>query len=252
MPALLEELALFIEPFLERELIVELGEPIKSGKEATVFRCRAHPRTGHSQLALKVYRPRTHRSFKHDAAYRQGTAVLRRGGGNTRQARALRAGSSFGRVLGTATWCGHEWEVLCRLHEAGLPVPTPVYATADAFLMELFTGADGSVAASVSAATIDGRSARRLFDSICRDVDDMLALHVVHADLSGYNILWNGESYRIIDFPQSVDPRFNVDAERLLARDLGNVAQTCARFAEMPDAGALARDMWLRFERGET
>lgn len=59
MPALLEELALFIEPFFERELIVELGEPIKSGKEATVFRCHAHPRTGHSQLALKVYRPRT-------------------------------------------------------------------------------------------------------------------------------------------------------------------------------------------------
>ena len=94
MPALREELALFIEPFFERELIVELGEPIKSGKEATVFLCRAHPRTGHSQLALKVYRPRTHRSFKHDATYRQGTAVLRRGGGNTRQARALRAGSS--------------------------------------------------------------------------------------------------------------------------------------------------------------
>lgn len=41
MPMLREELALFIEPFLERELIVELGEPIKSGKEATVFLCRA-------------------------------------------------------------------------------------------------------------------------------------------------------------------------------------------------------------------
>ncbi len=190
MPALLEELALFIEPFLERELVVELCEPIESGKEATVFRCRAHPRTGHSQLALEVYRPRTHRSFEHDAAYREGTAVLRRAGGNTRQARALRSGSSFGRELGNATWCGHEWEVLNRLHEAGLPVLAPVHATADAFLMELFTGA--------------------------------------------------------------VDPRFHADAERLLVRDIGNVAHACARFADVPDAETIARDMWLRFERGET
>lgn len=61
MPALLEELAPFIAPFLEQELVVELGEPIKSGKEATVFRCRTHPRTGYDELALEVYRPRTQR-----------------------------------------------------------------------------------------------------------------------------------------------------------------------------------------------
>lgn len=252
MPALLDELAPFIAPFLEQELVVELGEPIKSGKEATVFRCRAHPRTGYDQLALKVYRPRTHRSFKRDASYRDGSAILRRGEGNTRHARALRAGSTFGRELGSATWCGHEWEVLCRLHAAGVPVPKPVHLVGGAFLMELFTRVDGRVASPLASAMLDASSARRLFDALCRDVEDMLALHVVHADLSAYNVMWNGEQYRIIDLPQSVDPRFNGEAERLLTRDLENVASACARAGgEVPDAVAIARDMWRRYQNGE-
>jgi RIO kinase 1 len=247
----LEGFQSIVQPFLDLELIWELGEPIKSGKEATVFRCAAHPRTGHTELALKVYRPRTSRSFKHDSVYREGSTALRFGGGNTRVARALRAGTSFGRSVQGSTWCGREWEVLCRLHEAGLRVPAPVHVESDAILMELFACADGSVAPQLGTAHLDPQSAADLFHAICIDIEDMLALHVLHGDLSPYNILWNGDAYRIIDFPQAVDPRFNSNAQQLLVRDLENVACFCSRFGDVPDARDVAADLWLRFQQGE-
>lgn len=230
-----------IRPFLEADLVVEVGEALKSGKEATVFHCIAHPRTGYAELALKVYRPRSRRSFKQEALYREGSTIHRIAGGNTRQARALRSGSAFGREVEGATWCGHEWEVLCTLHEAGLPVPAPVHHTEHAILMELFA------APTLHVARLDPAIAAQLFAAICNDVEHMLALHVLHGDLSPYNILWDGETYRIIDFPQAVDPRFNSHAPRLLARDLENLA----RFLGQPDGAAIAADMWSRFERGE-
>jgi RIO kinase 1 len=251
MSTTLEGFASVVQPFLDLELVLQLGDPIKSGKEATVFRCVAHPKTGHDALALKVYRPRAHRSFKDDSAYREGSTILRFGGGNTRAARAMRDGTGFGRRVQGSTWCGREWEVLCRLHEAGLPVPAPVHVEEDAILMELFASADGAVAPQLSTARLDESAASDVFHAICGDVEDMLALNVLHGDLSPYNILWNGDAYRIIDFPQAMDPRFNSNAQQFLARDLENVAQFCARFGDVPDAAELAADIWQRFQRAE-
>ena len=42
---------------------------VKSGKEATVYCCQAHPSTGAKLLAAKVYRSRNNRSFKNDVIY---------------------------------------------------------------------------------------------------------------------------------------------------------------------------------------
>lgn len=80
----------------------------------------------------------------------------------------------------------------------------------------------------------------------------MLWLDMLHADLSPYNILWTGEDYRIIDFPQAVDPRFNGNALAFLQRDIENVGRFCARFAEIPDPRVVALEIWSRFQRGET
>lgn len=251
MSTILDGLTPIIQPLLDDGLVLELGPPIKSGKEATVLRCRAHPKTGYDELALKVYRPRTHRSFANDSLYREGSPIQRIGGGNTRAARALQAGTRFGRQVQGSTWCAHEWEVLCQLHEAGLPVPEPVHVSDGAILMELLACDDGSPAPPLIAAGLDAAAAASLFDALCNDVEDMLAQHVVHGDLSPYNVLWNGHGHRIIDFPQAIDPRFNASAERLLERDLRNLACFFERFGERRDAAEIAADMWLRFQHGE-
>jgi RIO kinase 1 len=241
-------------PFVDLDLISEVREPIKSGKEATVYRCRAGRGRGsgdQAELALKVYRARSERSFKNDALYREGSMLERIGGGNTRAARALRTRTRFGRAVQETTWTAREWEVLSRLHGAGMCVPEPVHASGSAVLMELFTDDDGAVAKPLIAARLAPEVASALFDALCLDVERMLWLDVLHGDLSPYNILWNGAGYRVIDFPQAVDPRFNGNALRLLERDLLNIGRFCARFATVPEPVAVAAAMWERFQYGE-
>jgi RIO kinase 1 len=240
-----------IATFIDLDLISEVCAPIKSGKEATVYRCRGTTASGHEQLALKVYRPRSQRSFKNDARYREGSLVYRIGGGNTRAARALRGGTRFGRTVQEATWTSREWEVLQRLHGAGLSVPQPVHATDHAILMELCRDREGGVAVPLASARLSPDLATPLFEAVCADVERMLWLDVLHADLSPYNILWDGGAHRIIDFPQAVDPRFNGNALSFLQRDLENVGRFCARFAEIPDPRTVAIEIWNRFQHGE-
>jgi RIO kinase 1 len=237
--------------FIDLDLIAEVFEPIKSGKEATVYRCRGTAASGHEQLALKVYRPRAHRSFKNDARYREGSLLSRIGGGNTRAARALRNGSRFGRSVQESTWTAREWEVLRRLHAAGLRVPEPVHVSDTAILMELCDDGEGGVARPLASARLSPQIASTLFDAVCADIERMLWLDVLHADLSPYNILWSGQAYRIIDFPQSVDPRFNGNAPSFLQRDVENVGRFCSRFGEIPDPITVALEMWSRFQNGE-
>lgn len=239
-------------PFFDMDLISEVCEPIKSGKEANVYRCRGAPGSRHAELALKVYRPGDERSFKRDAFYREGSTIFRIAGGETRQARALRNGSRFGRAVQEATWTAREWEVLGRLHAAGLHVPEPVHVAEDALLMELFDDGRGAAAPPLAAARPSAELARALFLALCDEVERMLAEHVLHGDLSPYNVLWNGEGYRIIDFPQAVDPRFHASAFALLERDLRNVGRYCARFGSIPDPGLVAVEIWERYLRGES
>ena len=52
-----ETLSGLLESFLDDSLILEVLEVVKSGKEATVFRCRAAPSTKQKYFAAKVYPP---------------------------------------------------------------------------------------------------------------------------------------------------------------------------------------------------
>lgn len=232
---------------VEQRLIIGVGPPIKSGKEASVFRCFGHPTAGGGDLALKVFREADRRSFRNDAIYWEGSQAVRKGGGETREARALRKGSHFGRRYAAKTWVEHEWWVLNLLWDHGLPVPRPVRLADGAILMELFTTAAGEPAPPLYVAEFTGDAAASLFASLGRVVEEMLRLDLVHADLSPYNVLWNGEDYRVIDFPQAVDARFNRNARALLLRDLTALAEFFGRFGAVIDAAAVAHELWVRY-----
>src|SRR5436305_3315565 len=64
-----------LDHFFTEGLITEVLHVVKSGKEATVYCCRAHPSTGAQFLAAKVYCPRQLRSFQNDAVYQQGRLI---------------------------------------------------------------------------------------------------------------------------------------------------------------------------------
>jgi len=86
-----------LEPFFDEGWITEVIRPVKSGKEATVYLCRAGARTGEELVAAKVYRSLQQRGFKNDAVYWEGgmRAMSRR----TKAAIARRSDFRPGRPL---------------------------------------------------------------------------------------------------------------------------------------------------------
>ncbi len=242
-----------VEPFVARGLVTEVLYPIKSGKEATVYCCRAGPAEeagGRGFLAAKVYRERRGRGFKNDAVYQEGRWHWAR---NTRATRAFRNGSAFGREVQQAAWVGYEWETLRALHAAGVDVPRPVASAGSAILMELFGTGDDEGTPAPMLATIRPESAgeaQAILDALYASVERMLARNVIHGDLSAYNVLYAGGRFRIIDLPQAVDPRFNPSSFELLARDLRNVHAYCARFGARADPEGRARELWRLFMEG--
>ena len=221
-----EELLQHLTPLIEEHLILEVVRPIKSGKEAVVFCCRAHPSLDRDLVAAKVYRPLETRSFKRDGVYQQGRSRGARP--DARILRALGNKTQHGRTHKFSAWISHELSTLQTLHAAGADVPDPIERVGPVILME-YIGDIENPAPVLVGVELTPEDAKRIYARILWNVDLFLTHHRVHADLSPYNMLfWNG-AVTIIDFPQAVDPRYNDDALELLVRDLAN---TNAFFAD--------------------
>ncbi|HET8842490.1 MAG TPA: RIO1 family regulatory kinase/ATPase [Ktedonobacteraceae bacterium] len=227
--------------FFAEGMITEILYQVKSGKEATVYCCQAHPSTGVELLAAKIYRPRTHRGFKNDAVYQEGRVIT-----NGQIRRAVQNKSRFGREMQFGMWVNHEFEVLTTLSRAGADIPHPLARTQSAILMEYFGDAERA-APSLGGSDLSREQARTVFDHLMNNIELWLAHNYVHGDLSAYNILyWQGQA-KIIDFPQAVDPRFNSNAFSLLTRDIENVCQYMARYGLVYDGKRIAERLWHRF-----
>jgi RIO kinase 1 len=111
--------------------------------------------------------------------------------------------------------------------------------------MEYF-GEVNRPAPTLQSVTLERPEARRLFGALLADVETMLAHGLVHADLSAFNVLyWRGD-YRIIDFPQAVDPVSHGEAFPLLQRDVTRLCQYFGRYGISAHGPSLARSIWDR------
>lgn len=222
-----------------REVLGVVGD----GKEATVYSCAAAEGSGPPFLAAKVYRARKFRAFRGGNAYAGTRTPL-----GARSRRAVDAGTGHGREIAQREWVAWQWKTLSRLHAAGASVPRPVARSAIAILMELI-GDDGRGAPKLVHVELSPAQARAALDSLLRDVEDLLDLHLVHGDLSAYNVLWHDERARIIDVPQAIDLHGRPDGFAYLARDVDNLERYFAKY------GLSARDFalrcWQRYQRGQ-
>jgi len=215
-----ETLLAHLDPLIEQQLITEVLRPIKSGKEAVVYCCLAHPTLERKLVAAKVYRPFETRSFKRDGIYQQG-----RERGSRPDARVLKAlgkKTRHGRLHRFSAWIAHEERTLRILHDAGADVPEPIERVGPVVLME-YLGDAGHPAPMLTNVELGVDESRALYEQVLGNVELFLKCRRVHADLSAFNILYVGGRAVIIDFPQAVDPRYNDDAFDLLVRDLRNL-----------------------------
>ncbi len=239
--------------FHDNNQILDVLQPVKGGKEATVYCCAANPRLGVELLAAKVYRPRMFRNLSNDAIYREGSKPVDDQGKTIRKKRDLRAvakRTSFGQEMLHLSWLHNEYHTLQVLHSAGALVPKPYVLGANAILME-YLGERGAPAPALEEVALSATEARQLFEQLVESVRVMLAHDRVHADLSAYNVLyWEGQ-VRIIDFPQTVDPLYNPSAYSFFTRDIRRLCQYFERYGIRNDATRLAARLWATHLPGE-
>jgi RIO kinase 1 len=197
----------------------ELGI-LKTGKEADVFLVeRADPLEPERGvvMAAKRYRAPEHSSFHRSASYTEGRSMKR-----SRDERALKRKSTFGRLVAAGEWAISEWGALVRLHGLGLPVPYPVQIDGTEILMEWITY-DGETAPRLAQTRPGPELLQSYYDQVRDVLATMVQAGVVHGDLSAYNILAAGPRLVIIDLPQIVDLVGNQNGMDFLMRDCTNI-----------------------------
>jgi len=193
---------------------------LKTGKEADVFlleRADPHDPEGGVVMAAKRYRSTEHRNFHRAASYTEGRSMKR-----SRDERALKRKSTFGKQVAAGEWAVSEWDALKRFWSLGLPVPYPVQIDGMEILMEWIT-VDGETAPRLAQTQPEPELLASYFDQLRDALTVMVQNGIVHGDLSAYNILAAGERLVIIDLPQIVDLVGNAAGMDFLLRDCTNV-----------------------------
>jgi len=235
-----------LNTFAQQGLITRIHSRLTSGKEATVYCCRAHPSTNRKFLAAKVYREHAASAYRRSGVYFEGRERMMK----PRTLRAIEGGTGFGRQAIAGMWMYAEYDALKRLAAARADVPRPFAMCGSVVLMEYIGNGEGP-APHLNGINMDLDQAQSLFDRLLDNVETLLRTNLVHGDLSPYNVLvWKGRPW-IIDLPQAVDVRFNRSAFGLLRRDLENVCTFFARHGVATDPADLALDLWERYQKAE-
>ncbi|GAA3743214.1 RIO kinase 1 [Leifsonia bigeumensis] len=217
----------------------ELGI-LKTGKEADVFLLERAVPGDPSQsvlLAAKRYRTAERSDFHRSSIYTEG-----RRGKDSREGRAVAKKSAFGREVAAARWSLAEFDALCRMWQAGAPVPYPVQVSGTEILME-FIGTGSVAAPRLSQARDDRDVLEELFAQVVDIMRVFATAGVAHGDLSAYNLLVHEGRVRVIDLPQIVDVVANPQGLDLLHRDCVNVCDWFARHRVACDAEELFADL---------
>jgi RIO kinase 1 len=238
-----------LEQFYNNQIITDVLTKVKGGKEANVYCCSAHPSTGLDLLAAKIDRPRMFRNLRNDARYRQGREMLDENGKvshSRRETLAMQKNTHFGKELRHISWLEAEYQTLQILYSAGADVPKPLTHGGNVILME-FVGEQALPAPTLQQVNLTQPQARATFNRLLENLSILLACHRVHADLSAYNILYEPDGFKIIDFPQAVDPRRNPDAGDLFFRDVERVCQYFNRYSLSLRAPEIANRLWEKY-----
>ncbi len=231
-----------LEPLIDSGLVDEVVGSLKSGKEAAVYVVRC----GAEICCAKVYKEAEQRSFKQSVLYQEGRKVR-----NSRRARAMEKGSSYGRKEQESAWQNAEVTALYRLADAGVRVPKPYNFIDGVLLMELVADADGNPAPRLNDLEMPAELAREYHAFLIGQIVRMLCDGLVHGDLSEYNVLVGRDGPVIIDLPQAVDAAGNNNARAMLERDVANMAAYFGRFAPELLTSHYGKEMWKLYQSGE-
>ena len=218
---------------------------LKTGKEADVHLVRRWVPALEARdvlMAAKRYRSTEHRLFHRDAGYLEGRRVRK-----SREMRAMRTRTAFGKELISGMWTATEFRTLATLWSKGLPVPYPVQLSETEMLMEFIGDADGAAAPRLAQARPPVDVLPALFEQLREAMLTLAELGWAHGDLSPYNVLLDGQGASaqlvLIDWPQVVDIIGNPHGPEFLERDARTMCAWFARRGFEVDHGMLFGDL---------
>ncbi|KAK6543954.1 protein kinase rio1 [Orbilia ellipsospora] len=187
---------------INKGILESVNGCLSTGKEANVYHAVGgeleHPGR---QIAIKIYKTSI-LVFKDRDRYVSGEYRFRHGyqKSNNRQMVKL--------------WAEKEMRNLKRIYTAGIPSPEPLHLKLHVLFMEFLGNDEGWPSPRLKDATIpplEGESDssgayQKLYIELVSIMRKMFHVcHLVHADLSEYNILYHNEKLYIIDVSQSVE-----------------------------------------------
>lgn len=272
----------------ERGRLAELLAEVKSGKEATVYLGRApapiatpeteasdgpapgseRSGTGENDIgkndsgengagsrepgaaadaglvAVKLYHDAAS-GARDDARVWEGRRI-----GDARIKRTFAQGRRLGIPPQLAHWVFHEYEMLWRLHRAGLPVPRPLVgpdgadiAAAGRVVLMQWLGDAEAPAPRLADVRLEADAAAEVWRQAQALLRELLSLGLVHGDLSAYNLLWWRERVWLIDLPQMVPLAANRHARDFLERDVESLCRSFRQPGVRPDPEALLAEL---------
>ena len=231
-----------IEPLVQDGLVDEVIRQLMSGKEATVYVVRC----GEEIRCAKVYKEANKRSFRQSVDYTEGRKVK-----NSRRARAMEKGTSYGRKAQEEAWQNAEVDALYRLAAAGVRVPKPYNFHEGVLLMELVTDNEGNAAPRLNDLVLTAELSREYHRTLITQVVRMLCVGIVHGDLSEYNVLVDSTGPVVIDLPQAIDAAANNQARNMLLRDVENLANYFGRFAPELLTTDYGMEIWSLYQSSQ-
>ena len=191
---------------LNRGVICEINGCISTGKEANVYHATS---ADGDERAVKVYKTSI-LTFKDRDRYVTGEFRFRHGYCRHNPRKMVK------------TWAEKEMRNLTRMHQAGIPCPEPVILRSHVLVME-FIGTDGWPAPLLKDVTLSESKARELYLQCIQIVRNIYwKCRLVHADLSEFNMLYEGDKLYVIDVSQSVE-HDHPHALEFLRKDCTNV-----------------------------
>lgn len=235
--------------FYEQKWISDVLSKIRTGKESSVYLCRAGEQVAVPLIAAKVYRPRMLRNLRDDHVYREGRMDLDEDGHILHDEGSIHAivtRSSYGEQIRHQSWIAHEFSAMQALYEAGADIPKPYEMAHNAILMD-YVGDSTTPAPTLREVALDREEAGHLFMCLMKNIKILLAHEYIHGDLSAYNILyWEGGIF-LIDFPQVISPRQNRNAHAIFERDLARVCEYFNDQGLSLEPVKLASDIWRSY-----
>ncbi|KAL8660438.1 MAG: hypothetical protein Q9202_006565 [Teloschistes flavicans] len=216
---------------INRDVVSEVNGCVSTGKEANVYHALSNPQQQTEDAGGEAAVAALHRAIK---VYKTSILVFKdRDKYVTGEYRFRQGYSKSNNRAMVKVWAEKEMRNLKRIYAAGIPCPEPIHLRLHVLVMAFLGDRKGSPAPRLKDVELTGSDIEERWKQLYVQLLGYMRIlyqtcHLVHADLSEYNILYHHDKLWLIDVSQSVEHDHPRSLE-FLRMDIKNVTDFFSR-----------------------